>query len=508
MSSKADIVATSVLPVDKMTDYKGLIQDQNRPPTAGELLKSYAQSCGYVALRGLPDETQSALKDYLNGQEDEEDEGEEDEEGSKTATATGESNLKARLDVQKLLTHIYDEPLELAPFQAAIRLHFKEEVEEQENNEEAPEFGGDGEFQEAESEQNPGRQPSIGLSLSYDENKAKDSGKSAFLSEFARRQEISGQGHPIYLNMRAGTFTAANFAKELKSQLNPFLAAAAEYAKTIPTVDNVAASADAALPTLIIDEAHRLLEWSLAPEEQQHLRTLMAYFIMVTKERQEANVILCTSEDFFRFWLHLHVGPERYQPRMVGDLTEEQAREFFLMALLDGWVADGYKFPEDLWKEIFSFVGGRTLLLSRLALNLSSYLEDESLLLKAWVSQCKILVDATRQQVEMGFGPMDFQGNLDSDRPCWNVEDYEAVLRELTQAEGGVVSVQYLTGYKIISKAALHSLVQHNFLHYRSFLCPWADDLAWNVLNVQRNRFSRAGGNVTIPFTPLKGGFQ
>ncbi|EFJ18824.1 hypothetical protein SELMODRAFT_419623 [Selaginella moellendorffii] len=100
------MVATSVLPIDKMTDYKGLIQDQNRPPTAGELLKSYAQSRGYVALRGLLDETQSALKDYLNGEEDEEDEeGEEEEEGSKTATATGESNLKAGLDVQKLLTH-------------------------------------------------------------------------------------------------------------------------------------------------------------------------------------------------------------------------------------------------------------------------------------------------------------------------------------------------------------------------------------------------------------------
>ncbi|EFJ18823.1 hypothetical protein SELMODRAFT_419622 [Selaginella moellendorffii] len=308
--------------------------------------------------------------------------------------------------------------------------------------------------------------------------------------------------------MRAGTFsTAANFAKELEPQLNPFLAAAAEYAKTIPMADNVAASAgglsehiqavertpdtdlqallksirgllfswrrrltsrkDTALPTLIIDEAHRLLEWSLAPEEQQHLKTLMAYFIMITKERQEANR------------LDSRVGPERYQPRMVGDLTEEQARKFFLMALLDGWVADGYKFPEDLWKEIFSLVGGRTLLLSRLALNLSSYLEDESLLRKAWASECKILVDATHQKVEMGFGPMDFQGNVDRDRPCWSVEDYEAVLRELSRAEGGVVSVQYLMGYKIVSEAALHSMVQHSFLHYRSSLCPWADDLAW-----------------------------
>ncbi|XP_002985785.2 GTPase LSG1-1 isoform X1 [Selaginella moellendorffii] len=170
-SSKADMVAAGVLPVDKMTDYRGPIQvianqiprrqleetyglllpkpkpyeDQNRPPTAAELLKSYAQSRGYVASRGLPDETRSArqmLKDYLNGKllychtppdddttsddesndDDEEavDEGgvhsddvddlsgeedeeyeereEEEEEGSKTTTGTGESNLKARLD--------------------------------------------------------------------------------------------------------------------------------------------------------------------------------------------------------------------------------------------------------------------------------------------------------------------------------------------------------------------------------------------------------------------------
>ncbi|EFJ29238.1 hypothetical protein SELMODRAFT_410880 [Selaginella moellendorffii] len=359
-----------------------------------------------------------------------------------------------------------------------------------------------------------------------------DSGKSVLVSEFARRQEVTGQGHPIYINMRAGTFsTAASFARELKSQMSPFLAAAAEFAKNIPKVGDskvdafagvVGASAgalsahiqavertpdtdlpallksihgllfswrtrarrfmpgkDGGFPTLIIDEANRLHEWSLSPEELEHLRTLIAYFIMVTKERQEANVILCTSEDFFKFWLDLCVGAERYQLRVVGDLTEEQAREFFLMAVRDGWGADGYKFPEDLWKKMFSFVGGRTLLLKRLAENLTWYLEDESLLRKAWASECKILADATRLDVEKGFKPMEVQSKWNMEEPGWSVKEYEGVLTELSRAEGGVVSVQYLIDSKVISRVALHSLVQHNFLHYRSSLCPWADDLAW-----------------------------
>ncbi|XP_024545091.1 uncharacterized protein LOC9645062 [Selaginella moellendorffii] len=56
----------------------------------------------------------------------------------------------------------------------------------------------------------------------------------------------------------------------------------------------------AAFPTLLIDEANRFHEWSLCPKEQHHLRNLQDYFLMLTKETNTANVILCSSEDIRR----------------------------------------------------------------------------------------------------------------------------------------------------------------------------------------------------------------
>ncbi|KAG6551011.1 hypothetical protein Mapa_007244 [Marchantia paleacea] len=95
-TSKAEMVACGVLPIDKLTDHRGPIQvvcdivpksvlqkiygislpepklyePQDRPPTAAELLFVYAVSRGYFANSGLPDETRAArliLKDYLSG---------------------------------------------------------------------------------------------------------------------------------------------------------------------------------------------------------------------------------------------------------------------------------------------------------------------------------------------------------------------------------------------------------------------------------------------------------
>ncbi|KAH9322489.1 hypothetical protein KI387_017128 [Taxus chinensis] len=95
-SSRADMVASGVLPIDRMTDHRTAIQvvvekvprhilesiykislpkpkpyePQDRPPAAFELLRTYSHSRGYVGTGGLPDETRAArqiLKDYIDG---------------------------------------------------------------------------------------------------------------------------------------------------------------------------------------------------------------------------------------------------------------------------------------------------------------------------------------------------------------------------------------------------------------------------------------------------------
>lgn len=95
-SSRYEMIACGVLPIDRMTEQRESVQvvadrvprhvieeiykinlpkpkpyeSQTRPPLASELLRAYCTSRGYVASSGLPDETRAArqiLKDYING---------------------------------------------------------------------------------------------------------------------------------------------------------------------------------------------------------------------------------------------------------------------------------------------------------------------------------------------------------------------------------------------------------------------------------------------------------
>lgn len=95
-SSRHEMIASGVLPIDRITENREAVQvvanqvprkviedvynislpkpkpyePQSRPPLASEFLRTYCASRGYVASSGLPDETKAArqiLKDYITG---------------------------------------------------------------------------------------------------------------------------------------------------------------------------------------------------------------------------------------------------------------------------------------------------------------------------------------------------------------------------------------------------------------------------------------------------------
>lgn len=95
-SSRYEMIACGVLPIDRMTTHREAVQvvadkvpryaieeiykitlpkpksyePQSRPPLASELLRTYCASRGYTSSSGLPDETRAArqmLKDYIDG---------------------------------------------------------------------------------------------------------------------------------------------------------------------------------------------------------------------------------------------------------------------------------------------------------------------------------------------------------------------------------------------------------------------------------------------------------
>ncbi|RWW84555.1 hypothetical protein BHE74_00006821, partial [Ensete ventricosum] len=95
-SSRYEMIASGVLPIDRMSEHREAVQvvanrvprnvlesvynitlpkpkayeAQSRPPLSSELLRTYCSSRGYVSSSGLPDETRATrqiLKDYVDG---------------------------------------------------------------------------------------------------------------------------------------------------------------------------------------------------------------------------------------------------------------------------------------------------------------------------------------------------------------------------------------------------------------------------------------------------------
>lgn len=366
----------------------------------------------------------------------------------------------------------------------------------------------------------------------------RNSGKSALLREFVDWQCKEKMGNPIYINMRSGTFnTARSFASELKAQtILSYVPAVASICDSVlsgqlkETVDGgfplsegikmqakmlkgfvteventqdtdmlklikrleglflnsrvliqrLGYGADAGFPTLIIDEANRLHEWSLSTEEQQNLSTLQAWLIMITKEMGLANTVLCSSEDFFRVWMNTHVGSsERYLLGIVGDLTEDEALEYFKQQLLfhrECKFSSTYKLPDGLWKDIHGYVGGRVSTLKLVADQLSWALEDEDGMRSRWSNFLFAMRILSKEEMMAGFFPE--SAPVDT-LPLWTAQEYAAVLKAMEAAQDGVVSKDALLRDKIISKIGLFSLIQHNFLHFREVGLWGGKDLKW-----------------------------
>ncbi|EFJ22753.1 hypothetical protein SELMODRAFT_415937 [Selaginella moellendorffii] len=384
-----------------------------------------------------------------------------------------------------------------------------------------------------------------------------NSGKSALLSEFKERMQAERKGFPILIDMRAGKFnTAASFSRELKAksavplisrvvseglkaavgveipeevemETGQALKEAVQHVESA-SPDNmtillerlealfstVKASftgfthgAAAAFPTLIIDEANRLYEWSASHEEQENLATLQEWLVMITKQKKLANVVLASSEDSFRIWMGNRVGRERFTVAVVGDLGDEESFEFFMRGLTSPWeyycpsVKD-YVFPQALWEEIHGYVGGRMLLLDRVAAKLSPHLaclmvkgadmkerskEVEAEMKQTWNSFMVSLRSALYNEMLLGCGPHSLSAEwkrpgptdaaLAETKPLWTKEEYLQLLGMIT-ARSGVVSEDEVLAAGV-SEQALKSLIMHNFAHYRDIGEWGGTDLAW-----------------------------
>ncbi|KAG8371106.1 hypothetical protein BUALT_Bualt13G0052300 [Buddleja alternifolia] len=158
-SSRYEMIASGVLPIDRMTEHREAVQvaanrvprpviedvyrislpkpkpyePQNRAPLAAELLRAFCASRGYVASSGLPDETRAArliLKDYIDGKLphfemppgiEDDDEDEEDGNGPGSSDDEVEAPSIAENVMNDLNSFDMDNGLAAAPAKRGLR---------------------------------------------------------------------------------------------------------------------------------------------------------------------------------------------------------------------------------------------------------------------------------------------------------------------------------------------------------------------------------------------------
>ncbi|KAL4522958.1 hypothetical protein Ndes2526A_g07682 [Nannochloris sp. 'desiccata'] len=88
-------------------------------------------------------------------------------------------------------------------------------------------------------------------------------------------------------------------------------------------------------PLIVIDEANMLMDWTepipspQSGSSQPKLLKLLAFLVAISKEANLVHVILATSDYFLASWLkEKGVATNNFRIHVLGDLTEEEAREF------------------------------------------------------------------------------------------------------------------------------------------------------------------------------------
>ncbi|KAG7667011.1 putative ATP-binding protein [Nannochloris sp. 'desiccata'] len=82
-------------------------------------------------------------------------------------------------------------------------------------------------------------------------------------------------------------------------------------------------------PVIIIDEANKLMRWHELDPSRPNLEILLSFLTAVTKQDNLAHVVLATSDYFLASWLYDHgLTNDKFKVEVLGDLTEQEAREF------------------------------------------------------------------------------------------------------------------------------------------------------------------------------------
>ncbi|KAI7943299.1 hypothetical protein MJO29_013143 [Puccinia striiformis f. sp. tritici] len=78
-------------------------------------------------------------------------------------------------------------------------------------------------------------------------------------------------------------------------------------------------------PVLVIEEANAFKDM-----HDDVITTFLRFVVQMTKQEEKLHVIFTSSDSFFESWLQKHVDSTHFQTKVVGDLSREEAHQYFL----------------------------------------------------------------------------------------------------------------------------------------------------------------------------------
>ncbi|EXX77298.1 uncharacterized protein OCT59_006812 [Rhizophagus irregularis] len=213
------------------------------------------------------------------------------------------------------------------------------------------------------------------------------------------------------------------------------------------------------LPILIIDEVNKFSQLGSSKEGEIILVSFLDWLVKITKQDKKFPIVLITSDSLFLDWITQMLDISHVTPYVVGDLSRDEAEEFFEKHVLPRHDSKVRKELEGKFNHISEFTGTRMFIINQFV--------DEYEIHKGDFEKFSVYQQEYDRLI-CGLYPEDLNlANLarNTHAPLWNKSDFIETIKAIVESHKKIILEHDLV--KLIGKSKVDSLLKYKFLYKR-----------------------------------------
>ncbi|CAB4419339.1 unnamed protein product [Rhizophagus irregularis] len=298
-----------------------------------------------------------------------------------------------------------------------------------------------------------------------------NTGKTTLVREVVSRDNFN----PLFIDCRGGHFnTPTSLYNSLLCQFDSFfnnkLSKRHDYSKdysekTAKDIIKLLNTIDEYFPTweqppiLIIDEVNKFSQLGSSKEGEIILVSFLDWLVKITKQEKKFHTVLITSDSLFLDWITQMLDTSHVTPYVVGDLSRDEAEEFFEKYVLPRHDFKVRKELEGKFNHISEITGTRMFTINQFV--------DEYEIHKGDFEKFSVY-QQEYDRLRCGLYPEALNlANLarNTHAPLWNKSDFIETIKTIVESHKKFILEHDLV--KLIGKSKVDSLLKYKFLYKR-----------------------------------------